>query len=204
MNKIVTSAAKYIIPRLLEKPLNDLQQKHEQNDKEFLESSGPKSSFIIARNITAWIEHYYVMNQNNENLYTIKKSFNPFKNTLYVFDKHKNKVGIINLKLFNFINFISPLKKVYKKNIVINDIKIGSLFTYTNGIISTYRLNFNNWKIETTKLGLNKTVKNIDQIIIETFYKFSLSDSQYYINIYDKENEFLCLMIAIALNSNRL
>ena len=37
MNKIVTSAAKYIIPRLLEKPLNDLKQKHEQNDKEFLE-----------------------------------------------------------------------------------------------------------------------------------------------------------------------
>ena len=112
-------------------------------------------------------------------------------------------MGIINLKLFNLINIISPYKKVYEKVIVLDNTKIGSLLTYTNGFITTYRLNFNNWKIETTILGLNKTVKNIDQIIIETFYKFSLSDGQYYINIYDKENEFLCLMIAIALNSNR-
>lgn len=114
-----------------------------------------------------------------------------------------HKVGLINLKLFNLINIISPYKKVYEKVIVLDNTKIGSLLTYTNGFITTYRLNFNNWKIETTKLGLNKTVRNIDQIILETFYKFSLSDGQYYINIYDKDNEFLCLMIAIALNSNR-
>lgn len=201
MNKLISGAAKYIIPRLLEKPLDDLQQKHEKRDKEFLESSGPKSSFIIARNRITWIEHLYVLNQNNETIYKIKKSLNPFKHTLYVFDKNKNKVGIISLKLFKLINLISPYKKVHEKIIIINNIKIGSLFTYTYGFKTNYKLDFNDWSIGLTKLGLNKTVKNNDKTIVETFYKFSLSDTQYYINIYDNDNELLCLIIAIALNS---
>ena len=46
-----------------------------------------------------------------------------------------------NTKLFNLINIISPYKKVYEKVIVLDNTKIGSLLTYTNGFITTYRLN---------------------------------------------------------------
>lgn len=204
MNKLLVGAAKYFLPRLAVKPLENIQIKDRKKDNEFLKFSDTGSNYIIASNSSNWIKAYYVLNNNEEVIYKIKRSLNPFKLTLNVFDKQKNRVGIIKNKLFKLINIISIFNTVKETNIIIKNSKIGSLKSYTRAFKTTYKLDFNDWKIELSKLGLSKTIKNNEEIIMEVNYKFSLSDGQYYINVYDKDNEFLCLMIAIALEIKSL
>lgn len=204
MNKLLVGAAKYFLPRLAVKPLENIQMKDRKKDNEFLKFSDSGSNYIIASNSSNWIKAYYVLNNNEEVIYKIKRSLNPFKLTLNVFDKQKNRVGIIKIKLFKLINIISIFNTVKETNIIIKNSKIGSLKSYTRAFKTTHKLDFNDWKIELSKLGLSKTIKNNEEIIMEVNYKFSLSDGQYYINIYDKDNEFLCLMIAIALEIKSL
>lgn len=203
MNKFISGAAKYIIPRLLEKPYENYAKKQEKKNSEFLESSETHSNFIIARK-NGWIKSFIVIDRNEEIVYTIKRSLNPFKMNLNVFDSNGIKVGMIKHKLFKFINIIVPFRKVFETDIIINIVKIGSLKRIAKFLESTYELDFNDWSIEMTKLGSNTIIKNGDNIVMQLDFDFSISHTEYLIKILEIENVFLCLMISFALKINSL
>lgn len=138
------------------------------------------------------ISSCYTINTNEgKTLYTAKRKhlFHPI---VELYDEHKKCLGYVKRT-----NFLTAYPHCF---LYLDDMIVGELTTYLSTMRPDWKLHYRNWDIPYDKWDFDLDVRADDQHIMH-IYKENLSlFSLYEIDIYDKKEEIICLLIVLAMN----
>lgn len=185
---------------------NVAQRIRENQDKkvdDFLEGAADDHSrLIVGQKPYTFKESFQIFDERENAKYVVKGKILSAGHHLTIYDA-KGKVVLGKLKE-KFILFRSPfaLERNPKKFVVeLQGKKLGLIKSRFAFGKRKFELTFNKWIVEGNILGLKYTVTNGKEKIMEVCEKaFAIGDT-YYLDISKQENELLCILVLLAIDS---
>lgn len=178
------------------------QDKKAENKLEKLYKKNPDHVYLlVTRPIKSIKETYNVYDINHNVRYTVKGELVSLKAHLHIKDANKKEVGFIKE---NLIALRNPIKLVHEDNpkdfvVEVHGEKIGKIKTAPSYTRTRFEIGFNGWSAEGDIFKNNYTVYKGNEIAMRTTEEFTLGKDTYLIDIYDKKNELLGLIVAVTL-----
>lgn len=162
------------------------------------------TKLILSQNIYKLKEDFKVYDQNENLRYIVKGKLFSSTHDLSVYDSSGNvKLGQVVQKLISFRGPFSKESHPQDFVLYINGKKIGKIKSTYSSLTSKYKLDFNDWMIEGNFIGNIYKVKNKHKEIMRVEEKFVLNEDLYFLDILSDEDELLCLLIALAIDSSK-
>lgn len=181
--------------RVIEK----METKSEENIKKKFNKPEDTQVLVICRDKLTWKDKFNIYDDYQNIKYSVKAELISIKPCLNIFDNTGKKIASVKEKLITFRSPISLESKPVDYILEIDGNKIGKLKSRWAFAKRTYRVDFNDWRIEGNILGWkyrifngNEQVANISQVI------FNLNET-YVINFTDSKDELLILMLVLAM-----
>lgn len=146
-------------------------------------------------------EKYYVWDENFYDKYYISGKLLSLTHHLTVFDQEGNELASIKEKMAALRLSLPFDKKPKDFEIKVGGEKLGNIKTNGSLLKKKFEICFNGWVVEGNILGFNYTVFNGKDVIMKVHQKLLSAKDTYILDIYDPQNELICLVIAIVLDA---
>ena len=211
IGKIVTKAvekvAAYKAVEVASDTCDKLEKKAKDNKNKkidtFLGTETTHSRLVLTQKRYTFKESFQVFDENKDVKYIVKGKLFSSTHKLTVFDKTgKNKLGEVNEKR---IALRSPLSlESHPKDFIVKlgDKKIGKIKSRYSFAKPKFEFDFNGWIIEGNIIGSKYKIRDGQEIVMEVYEKIWFGEDTYFVDIVNPDNEVLCLMIALAIDSS--
>ena len=158
---------------------------------------------IIGQKPYAFKESFKIYDERENVKYLVKGKLVSATHNLTVYDaKGKNVLGRVREKL---VSLRSPLSlEMSPKDFVIElgGKKLGKMKSRFAFGKRKFEFTFNNWILEGNILGLKYKVLDGKEIVMEVSEKVWTIGDTYYVDISNPDNELLCVLILLAIDSS--
>ena len=180
-----------------------LKSKNKRKVESFFEAADSHARLILTQKPYTFKESFQIFDENQEVKYVVKGKLASATHHLSIYDKAgKNKLGEVKEKLIAWRSPFSMEAHPQDFIIELNGKKIGKIKSRFAFGKRKFEFDFNGWIIEGNVLGFKYKVLDGKDIIMEVGQKLLYTGDTYFIDITNPENELLCLMIALAIDSS--
>ena len=114
----------------------------------------------------------------------------------------KNKLAEVKEKLIALRSPLSLDSHPQDFVLILNGKKIGMVKSRYSVGKQKFECTYNGWKILGNFIGSSYKVYNKEEVVMKVDKKLALHEDLYFVDILNKEDELLCLMIALAIDSS--
>lgn len=179
-----------------------IETKAEEKVDSFLNSDLSHSHLILDQKRYTFKESFNVYDENKNIKYVVKGKLLSSTHKLAVYNNNGAKIGEVNEKKFAIRSPFSIESKPKDFVVKLYNKKIGTIKSKFSFGKSKFQFDFNGWKIDGNFIGSNYKVKDDKGTIMEVSIKFLFGTDPYFIDIFNPEDELLCLMVALAIDSS--
>lgn len=211
IGKIVTKAVEKVVTYKAVEVAVDTCDKIEKKAKDnknkkvdvFLSTETTHARLVLTQKRYTFKESFHVFDENKEVKYIIKGKLFSSTHKLSVYDKTgKNKLGEVNQKR---IVLRSPLSlESHPKDfvVILGNKKIGTIKSRYSFAKHKFEFDFNGWIIEGNIIGSKYKIRDERETIMEVYEKLWFGEDTYFVDVFNPDNEVLCLMVALAIDSS--
>ena len=147
---------------------------------------------LIKQRVFSWTDSYDIYDEDGNKKYFVKAELFSFGHQLHVYDNNQNEIGVIKQKLFTILpSFEIEIRGETKGMIQ----KKFALFH------PKYEVDFNGWRVEGNFLEWEYDVYNECCPIIHITKELFHWGDTYVIDIADRRDELMGLMLVIAIDA---
>ncbi|HVI39843.1 MAG TPA: LURP-one-related family protein [Anaerovoracaceae bacterium] len=208
IGKVVKSVAPYAIAdaldipiKALEKAYQRIEEKSEESTKKLFEKQPGTGILVINQHQFTWKDKLDVYDENREIKYTVKGELASIKHHLHIYDVKGKELGMVKEKLIALRSPISLESNPVDFIIEIGGKKIGIVKSRWAFRKQKYEVDFNGWRIEGNVFGWKYKIFNGNEEIANISQKLLYFGDTYVINFLDPKNEFVVMMLVIALDA---
>lgn len=170
---------------------------------EFLsDKSITHTRLVVSQNIYKLKEDFKIYDQNQNLKYIVRGKILSLMHNLSIYD------ATGKIKLGQVIQKIISLRMPYTFEshpqdfvLFLKGRRIGKIKSRFSIGYHKYKCNFNNWIIEGNFIGNVYKVRDKKRVIMRVEEKVVLHEDLYFLDIFSMEDEVLCLLIALAIDS---
>ena len=211
IGKLVTKAVEKVVTYKAVEVASDTCDKIEKKAKDnknkkidaFLNEETTHSRLVLTQKRYTFKESFQVFDEKKDVKYIVKGKLLSSTHQLTIFDKTgKIKLGEVNEKR---IALRSPLSlDSHPKDFIIklNGKKIGKIKSRYSFAKPKFEFDFNGWIIEGNIIGSKYKIRDGQKNVMEVYEKIWFGEDTYFVDIVNPDNEVLCLMIALAIDSS--
>ena len=192
----------------LSEKAKDLAEKLEESSKQKLINSfkeSPTHAHLVVKSPFYELkEKYLVWDENLAEKYHITGKLISLTHHLSVFDLEGNKLAYIKEKLVALRSPISLDSNPKDFVIEVGGKKLGKIKTKGALLKRKFTISFNDWVVEGDIIGFNYTVLNGKDIVMKVHQKLLSTTDTYILDIYNPEDELICLVIAIVIDASTM
>ena len=176
------------------------EEKKNKKIEQFLSEETAHTRLVFIQKKCKYRKIFQIFNENKEVKYIIKGNLFSSTRKLLVYDKTgKNKLGEVNKKRIALRSPFSLENHPQDFVVKIGGNEIGKIKSRTAFAKSKFEFDFNGWVIEGNLIGSKYIIKKGQELIMEVYPKFWLGEDTYFIDIFNPDNEILCLIVALVI-----
>ena len=180
------------------------QQKAKEDNTDFLTEETSHSRLIILQEQYKYKESMQILDSSECVKYIVKGKALSTTHQLSLYDKAKsNKLGAVKEKLIAFRSPLSLESKPQDFIIEVDGKKIGKIKSRSAFGKRKFEFDFNGWTIVGDVLGMKYKVMNGKNPIMTIESKLLRDEKTYYVDIFNKKHELICVLIALAIDSSK-
>lgn len=199
--KVIEFVASDTISDTIDKTNKVIDDRAKKKVEKFLDSNLSHTHLVIKKRKNSWNESFNIYDRNQAIKYTVKGELLSLKHHLHIYDANNLELGVIKEKLLSFRSPFNLKNKPIDFEIEVAGKKLGKIKSRGGFFKTKYDIDFKGWKIEGDVIGVKYRVFIGDKTIMQVSFKLILDGDTYFIEIFDPNDELLCLMIALALDA---
>ena len=203
VKKVVTYKAAELAVDTYHKIEKKAQDSKSKKIDAFLSAETTHARLILTQKRYTFKESFQILGENKEVKYIAKGKLFSSTHMLSVYDKTgKNKLGEVNQKHIALRSPFSMESRPQDFVVKIGNKKIGKIKSRFSLTKPKFEFDFNGWVIEGNIIGSKYKIKNGQDLIMEVDEKLWCGEDTCFLDIFNPDDEVLCLMIALAIDSS--
>jgi len=188
--------------KVLDKVSDTAEQKSQRKIADFLSKNPDHIHLFLNQRLYTRKEFYQVFDAQQQVKYVVKGELLSRKHHLHVYDASgKHQLGTVKEKMIAFRPFFSFEANPKDFVVEVNGKKLGKIKSRQSVSKRKFEVTFNNWQIEGNFTGKNFKVMSGDNLIMEVSREYGYKGDMYFVDITDPANEFLCLLVVLAIDA---
>lgn len=185
----------------VDKVIQKLEEKAKEQEKKLFKKQSGTELLVMIKQQVGWRDKYDIFDENREVKYIVKGELVSIKHQLHVFDAQGNELGRIKEKLISLRMPLSGEVDPVDFVIEIGGTKKGTVRSKGAFGKELFEVDFNGWHLERKAFKMKYKILEGDEEIANISQKHLSSCNTYVINFPDPNNEFLVMIMAIALDA---
>lgn len=189
--------------KVCDKACEKLEEKSNQQVEKFFNEANGHTRLIVAQQPYTYKEKFQIYDEFENVKYVVEGKLVSATHRLTLFDSTgKNVLGRVKEKLISIRAPFSFEDKPQDFVIELNGQKLGKMKSRFALAKRKFEFTFNDWTLEGNVLGLKYKVLSGSETIMEVKETAFTTGDVYYIDIAKPENELICILILLAIDSS--
>lgn len=183
---------------------NSVNNSKRKKTKRFIEKKVEgHTKLLLSQDLDKLKETFKVYDQDEKVKYVVKGKLISATHELSIYDETgENKLAEVKEKLIALRSPLSLDSHPQDFVLILNGKKIGMVKSRYSIGKQKFECTYNGWKILGNFIGSSYKVYNKEEVVMKVDKKLALHEDLYFVDILNKEDELLCLMIALAIDSS--
>lgn len=187
---------------VVEKASDKAEQMSQKRIAAFLSKNPTHAHLFLHQQWYTWKESYQIFDAQQQVKYIVKGELLSRKHHLHIYDASgRQRLGTIKEKLIALRSPLSMESHPMDFVIEVGGTKLGKVKSKWAFGKSKFEVTFNDWQIEGDFWGKGFKVISGNDLVMEVSREYAYKGDMYFMDITDPKNEFMCLLVMLALDA---